>query len=163
MAKVRFIGDPNQREHRDGTEFAGVKLPIGEWVEMDDAPVRKLSRNDHFEVAELPEIEPAGDELAELRLDFAELAQDREELIAAYRERGEALLKANARIEELEAQIAAMQAAQGETDGGSDANGPRDEGVAEDRSARSGATRGARGSRSRPAEGEGGPRVDPQG
>jgi hypothetical protein len=150
---VRFIGDPNQvREHRDGTEFMGVALPLGEWVEMDEAPARKLSRNAHFEVDELPPLPepvldaPAGDELAMLRLDFAELAQDREELIAAYRERGDQLVAAQERIAELEAQIAGQtKPAEGEANG-DDGAGTGETGAAKAEGAGRGANSKRRGS-----------------
>jgi hypothetical protein len=146
VAKVRFIGDPNQREHRDETEFAGVKLPIGEWVEMDDAPARKLSRNDHFEVAELPALavsEQAVSELDALRTQFKALADDRIALIEAYEVRGESLQSAYARIAELEAQLAALSApAEGETNG-DDGAGTGEAGPAK----AEGAGRGANGKR----------------
>jgi hypothetical protein len=150
---VRFIGDPNQpRERRDGTEFMGVVLPLGEWVEMNDMPARKLSRNAHFEVDDLPPppepvLEaPAGDELSMLRLDFAELAQDREELIAAYRERGEQLDAARARIAELEVQLAGQtKPAEGEANG-DDAAGTGEAGAAKAEGVGRGANSKRRGS-----------------
>lgn len=149
MAKVRFIGDPNQREHRDATEFAGVVLPLGEWVEMADAPARKLSRNDHFEVAELPAVavvEQATGELDVLRKQFKALADDREALIEAYEVRGENLQSAYARIAELEAQVAGQtKPAEGEANG-DDSAGTGEAGAAKAEGAGRGANRKPRGS-----------------
>jgi hypothetical protein len=149
VAKVRFIGDPNQREHRDATEFAGVTLPLREWVEMDDAPARKLSCNDHFEVAELvalPLIEQHASEIDKLRADFKALADDREALIEAYEVRGENLQSAYARIAELESQLAALsKPAEGESNG-DDSTGTGEAGAAKAEGAGRGANRKPRGS-----------------
>lgn len=130
MAKVRFIGDPGaEREHRDSTTFAGFELPRGKWVDMDDAPARKLSRNSHFEVMELPDFpQPSAapvqsDEFAKLKAEFDELAADRLALIDAYHARGADLQAALARVQELEAALVEAQqqraapAAQGEGNG----------------------------------------------
>lgn len=169
MAKVRFIGDPSGEEHRRGTRFAGVELPLGRWVGMDDEPARKLLKNPHFEVdgvevlvAELLVGEPRaaaavaiaahGDlarELDLLKAAHAALATEHRDLLEAYAARGAELNEAHARIAQLEAALAnAAPAAQGDVDGG-DADGYGKPGAEEDQGARDGANGRRRGSAGR--------------
>ncbi|WP_321967657.1 hypothetical protein [Burkholderia cepacia] len=161
MAKVRFIGDPRGDEHRRGTQFGGVALALGEWVDMDDAPARKLLANPHFEVEG---VEPVAfststiDAMAhgllaqshsELVDTHAALRTEHGDLLEAYAALGAELNEAQARIAELEAALAnAVPAAQGDTDG-SDANGPGKPGAEEDQGARDGAGGRRRGSAGR--------------
>ncbi|MBU9469103.1 hypothetical protein LGM75_27810 [Burkholderia multivorans] len=174
MAKVRFIGDPSGDEHRRGTSVAGTELPLGEWIEMDDAPARKLLANPHFEVEG---VEPAPirapllgasglltplEEVtarrhaalkavtadAQLSNAHAALKAEHVDLLAAFAARGAELNEAQARIAELEAALAnAAGAAQGEGNG-RDADGPGKSGAEEDSGARSGAGGRRRGSAS---------------
>ncbi|WP_224030258.1 hypothetical protein [Paraburkholderia caribensis] len=126
-----------------------MQLPIGSWVDMPDTPARKLSRNDHFEVDELLPLAIASapsTELDKLREEFKALADDRADLIDAYAARGEDLAAANARIVELEAQLAELTAqAQGEAHG-SDDGGSREQGAPKVEGSRGGANRRTRGS-----------------
>ncbi|KUZ35272.1 hypothetical protein WS52_04740 [Burkholderia territorii] len=169
MAKVRFIGDPRGDEHRRGTHFAGRALPLGEWVDMDDAPARKLLANPHFEVegveartafapiaaAAAGSVTPMIDAMAhgvlakshgELSDALAALRTDHVDLHEAYAARGAELNEAHARIAELEAALAnAAQAAQGEGDG-VDADRSGKPGAEEDQGARGGAGGRRRGS-----------------
>jgi len=168
MAKVRFIGDPRGDEHRRGTHFAGVMLALGEWVDMDDVPARKLLANPHFEVAgvePLPSVTRAAapitsltptidatarEVLAKSHGDLADahaaLRAEHADLLEAYAARGAELNEAYARIAELEAALAnAAPAAQGESDG-RDADGSGKPGVEEDSGARAGAGGRRRGS-----------------
>lgn len=168
MAKVRFIGDPRGDEHRRETNFAGVALALGEWVDMDDAPARKLVANPHFEVdgvALLPaaivgesSLTPAIDAVAhgvlmkshfELVDAHATLRTEHGDLLEAYAARGADLNEAHARIAELEAALGnAAPAAQGEGDG-RDADGSGKPGAEEDQGARDGAGGRRRGSAGR--------------
>lgn len=161
MAKVKFIGDPRGDEHRRGTHFAGIALPLGEWVDMADAPASKLLANPHFEVEGVaPVAVPSGkstegvsatpdrDMVAALA-QIAALTAEHRDLLDAYAARGAELNDAQARIAELEASLAnAVPAAQGDTDG-SDANGPGKPGAEEDQGARDGANGRRRGSAGR--------------
>lgn len=171
MATVRFIGDPRGDEHRRGTHFAGVALALGEWVDMDDAPARKLLANPHFEVegvepvaiaarapAPVASLTPTIDAMAhgvlvkshsELADAHAALRTEHGDLLEAYAARGAELNEAHARIAELEAALAnAAPAAQGEGDG-RDADGSGKPGAEEDQGARDGAGSRRRGSAGR--------------
>ncbi|KVL84176.1 hypothetical protein [Burkholderia stagnalis] len=161
MARVRYIGDPNGDEHRRGTHFAGIAMPIGEWVDLDDAPARKLLANRHFEVDGVepaapvsagPEAgaapRPDSDLIAALAA-LAALDAEHRDLLEAYVARGAELNEAQARVAELEAALAnAATAAQGDADGG-DADGPGKPGAEEDQGARDGANGRRRGSAAR--------------
>ncbi|MDN7654318.1 hypothetical protein QZM62_12775 [Burkholderia multivorans] len=167
MAKVRFIGDPRGDEHRRGTSYAGVSMPMGEWVDIDDVPALKLVTNPHFEVdgvALLPAA-IAGEQSAMQTIDamahrtlakshgdladaHAVLKAAHADLLEAYAARGAELNEAYTRIAELEAALAnAAGAAQGEGNG-RDADGPSKSGAEEDSGARAGAGGRRRGSAS---------------
>ncbi|WP_124485571.1 MULTISPECIES: hypothetical protein [unclassified Burkholderia] len=171
MAKVRFIGDPRGDEHRRGTDFAGVALALGQWVDMDDAPARKLLANPHFEVEGVVPLAVAprasapvasqsltidamahgllAKSHAELSDEHAALKADHADLLEAFAARGAELNEAHVRIVELEAALAnAAPAAQGEGDG-RDADGSGKPGAEEDQGARDGAGGRRRGSAGR--------------
>ncbi|WP_124609590.1 hypothetical protein [Burkholderia seminalis] len=168
MAKVRFIGDPSGEEHRRGTNYAGVSMPIGEWVDLGDDSALKLVTNPHFEVdgiallpaaivgvqSSAPTIDAMAHEgLAKSHSDLADahaaLKADHADLLEAYMARGDELNDAIARIAQLEATLAnAAPAAQGEGDG-RDADGSGKPGAEEDQGARDGAGGRRRGSASR--------------
>lgn len=111
MAKVKFIGDPNGREHRDAIEHAGVLLPLGKFVPMPDVLARKLADNPHFEVADLPALPKesgpkSAKEDAAAAKRIAELEKQLAEKQAEIESRGEMLQAAADRIAELEAELA---------------------------------------------------------